>query len=130
MMSRENKELDIDDKRYNHSKILINKLPEKNHEYFHSILRKIEHNKTFNVPPQTTKNFFLSFPHNTKIYDVLIKLKSYSIFPKEIDHWTSHKNFFSIVHSQALLARKCMERSNFALRHANFLIRMFFLKKV
>ncbi len=91
---------------------------EARYEVFHSVLRRIEHIKTFGQEPQTIETLrvpkCLLENDNASIFTVLNSLRSnpYSIFPKKVDHWTSIENLKNILTMQSFLANKLLTRYN------------------
>lgn len=91
---------------------------EKKHVYLHSLLRRIEHFRTFGQAPQTSFNISLpaqlrAVPENRKILGVLGELfkNPHSFFPTVIDHWTSLENLKSILSENALMGNYALKKA-------------------
>lgn len=91
---------------------------EKKHVYLHSLLRRIEHIRTFGQSPQTSFNISLptqlrAVPENRKILSVLGELfkNPHSFFPTVVDHWTSLENVKSILSENALMGNYALKKA-------------------
>lgn len=89
---------------------------EEKHPYFHSLLRKWEHLIKFGVAPATIKELPLLCTTSLRDYSnikhalLAARASDAPIIPKTVDHWTSERNFASIVKKGGFLGHLALKR--------------------